>query len=223
MQECPDNMVSASAGEEPPAYPEGISPEYKEPVKKQEAAVLQEDILQREKCLITVGRLIPRKGMDYLARVAVPVLKKHPDWKWLVVGDGEERAFLEDVIRKNQLKEQLILTGRTDDVGNYLIHAQIYVMTSRIEGLPMCLLEAKTFRIPSVSFDIPTGPSELIEDGVNGYLIKPFDCKDMVKKLDRLLENETLRRQFSVHAQDNLEKFQMEHILGEWNWLLEKL
>jgi glycosyltransferase involved in cell wall biosynthesis len=193
------------------------------PMQEFSKEILLDDILQREKCLITVGRLIPRKGMDYLAKVAVPVLKKHPDWKWLVVGDGEEQSFLEDVIEKNQLKEQLILTGRTDDVGQYLIRAQIYVMTSRIEGLPMCLLEAKTFYLPSVSFDIPTGPNEIIEDGVNGYLIEAFDCKDMVKKLEQLMENEMLRKQFSEHAQDNLAKFQMEHILEDWNWLLEKL
>lgn len=101
--------------------------------------------LQKEKWLITVGRLIQRKGMDLLAEVACQVLHRNPDWKWLVVGDGEEQTFLEEFIEKNQLGEQLILTGRTADVNTYLKKAQIYVMTSRIEGLPMCLLEAKAF------------------------------------------------------------------------------
>ncbi len=182
-----------------------------------------EETAPKEKWLITVGHLIPIKGIDYLAEVAVPVLKGHPDWKWLVVGDGEEQDFLEEVIRRSQLENQLILTGRTDDVDSYLKKAQIYVMTSRSEGLPLCLLEAKAFKLPSVSFDIRTGPNEIIEDGVNGYLVKPYDCAEMEKKLGCLIEDEALRKQFSEHAQDNLAKFQMEHVLKKWNIVLESL
>lgn len=181
------------------------------------------DVIEKEKWLITVGRLILRKGMDYLAETAVPVLEKYPDWKWLVVGDGEEREFLEQVIERHHLQGRLVLAGRTDDVNSYLKKAQIYVMTSRVEGLPMCLLEAKTFCLPSVSFDIPTGPGEIIQDKVNGYLIKAFDCQEMVEKLEKLMEDGRLREQFSRHAQDNLSKFQMETILENWNQILEGL
>ena len=178
---------------------------------------------QKEPWLITVGRLIPRKGIDYLAKVAVPVLKKYPDWKWIVIGDGEEYDFLHNVATQNHLENQLILTGRKDNINDYLKKARIYVMTSREEGLPMCLLEAKTFCIPSVSFDILTGPNEIIEHGKNGFLIPPFDCQDMIEKLMKLMEDEALREQFAAHAQDNLAKFQLEHILNEWNQVLDSL
>ncbi|MCH5340518.1 MAG: glycosyltransferase family 4 protein [Acetatifactor sp.] len=177
---------------------------------------------EKEKCLITVGHLIQLKGMDMLAEVACHVLRKNPDWKWLVVGEGEERAFLEEFIEKNRLGEQLILIGRAADVNIYLKKAQIYVMTSRTEGLSMCLLEAKAFHLPSVSFNIP-GPSEIIEDGINGYLVKAFDREDMAQKLDLLMRDDELRKQFSAHAQDNMEKFQMENILKNWNTVLELL
>lgn len=178
---------------------------------------------QKEQWIITVGHLIQRKGMDYLAQVAQRVLKRFPDWKWLVVGSGEEQAFLEKFIRENQLESQLVLKGRTCDVNFYLSRAQIYVMTSRLEGLPMCLLEAKVFSLPSLSFDIPTGPNEIIEDSVNGYLVTPFDCEDMAEKLARLMDDETLRAKFAAHAQDNMEKFRMEGILCNWNTVLEQV
>jgi len=178
---------------------------------------------EKERWLITVGRLITRKGTDYLARVAIKVLKKYPDWKWLVIGDGEEYDVLQDIIQKNHLENQLILTGRKDNVNDYLKKACIYVMTSRTEGLPMCLLEAKAFCLPSVSFDIMTGPNEIIEHGKNGYLIPPFDCQNMAEKLMLLMEDEALRKQFSAHAQDNLAKFRMEHILNDWNRVLQSL
>lgn len=182
-----------------------------------------EEEAEKEKWLITVGRLIQRKGMDLLAEVACKVLPGNPDWKWLVVGDGEEHAFLKEFIQKHHLGGRLILTGRTDDVNAYLKKAQIYVMTSRIEGLPMCLLEAKAFQLPSVSFDIPTGPNEIIEEGVNGYLIKAFDCENMAKKLDLLMRDDSLRKQFSEHARNHMEKFQMESILKNWNAVLKTL
>lgn len=177
----------------------------------------------KEKWLLTVGRLIKRKGMDYLAETAALVLKRHKDWKWIVVGEGKERSFLEQTAEREHLQEQLILTGQIEDVNFYLERAQIYVMTSRMEGLPMCLLEAKAFRIPSVSFDIPTGPNEIIENEKNGYLIDAFDCKGMAEKLEALIEKEALRKEFSENAWSNLSKFQMESILMHWNIVLEQL
>lgn len=178
---------------------------------------------QKEPWLVTVGRLIPRKGIDYLARTAVQVLKKYPGWKWLVIGDGEEFGFLQNIASQNHLENQLILTGRIENVNDYLKKARIFVMTSRAEGLPMCLLEAKAFSIPIVSFDIQTGPNEMVEHGRNGYLIPPFDCQDMAEKLMLLMGDESLQEQFAAHAQDNLAKFQMEYILDQWNQVLQLL
>ena len=179
--------------------------------------------VEKEKWLISVGHLDPVKGIDYLAEVAALVLKKYPDWKWLVVGDGELKEYLETFIDQNQLGEQLVMTGRVKDVSAYLQKAQIYVMTSRSEGMPLCLLEAKVFRLPSVSFDIATGPNEIIEEGVSGYLVKAYDCEEMAQKLELLMEDASLRKEFSEHAQDNMEKFQMASILKHWNTVLESL
>lgn len=178
---------------------------------------------EREKWLITVGNLFYIKGVDYLGQVAVKILKRHPDWKWMVVGDGDQRAYLENLIQENALQDQLLLTGSVSDVGFYLRKARIYVMTSRSEGLPMCLLEAKLFKLPVVSFDISTGPAEIIEDGVNGYLIRPYDCQEMADKAEILMEDETLWKQFSNSAHRNLERFQAENVLKQWNGILEEL
>lgn len=197
---------------------ENISAIYN-PIQKPEGP----DISQKEQWLLTVGHLTRMKGTDYLAGIAKDVLKRFPDWKWMVVGDGEEQVLLQEFVEKNHLTEQMILTGKTDDVDYYLKKAQIFVMTSRTEGLPMCLLEAKAFSIPSVSFDIQTGPNEIIKDGVNGYLIRPFDCQDMTEKLMRLMGDETLRAKFSDHVHDDIEKFQMETILSDWNQVLEQV
>lgn len=211
---------------------EGDKKNYKKLFKRQEniraiynpvREVVREKEEKKEKWIITVGRLVPVKGIDCLAETAVRVLKKHIDWKWLVLGDGEERTYLEQQIAENGLENQLILTGRVTEVDDYLNKAQIFVLTSRSEGLPMCLLEAKAHHLPCISFNIKTGPDEIIEDGINGYLIKPFDCSKMAEKLELLIEDEEQRANFAVHSQDNIEKFQMAHIIENWNEVLGQL
>ncbi len=181
------------------------------------------DGTERENCLITVGRLVAGKGMDFLSTIAVTVLKKHPDWKWYVLGDGEERAMLEEVIRENHLEEQLILTGLVSNVGEYLKKSKIFILTSKSEGLPMCLLEAKAYNLPCISFDIATGPNEIIEAGVNGFLVEPFDCNQMIERIEQLITDEKLLQGFTENTQNNLDKFQMENIMEKWNRVLDKL
>lgn len=177
--------------------------------------------VEKEKWIITVGRLVQVKGVDYLIEVAEGVLKKHPDWKWIMLGEGELRTFLEEEISKRQLENRLILKGNVQNVGDYLKRAQIYVMTSRFEGLGMCLLEAKAHGLPCVAFDVPTGPAELITDGTNGWLIPPFSCEKMEEKIEGLIENGTLRENFSQNAKLGTEKLQAEHILAQWNEVIE--
>ena len=187
----------------------------------------EQNAADQEKALITVGRLIERKGIDMLAEIAPRLLKKHRDWKWYVLGDGELRGLLEETIAQYGLEEQLILTGNVTNVEDYLKKSAIYVMTSRIEGLPMCLLEAAGCDLPCVSFDIPTGPSEIIEQGKNGFLIPAFDVKRMEEILDRLMEEDAALRQLTKAAagyRKVLEaKFSKEAILDQWEELLGKL
>lgn len=177
--------------------------------------------IAKEKMLITVGSFNKRKGTDMIAQVIPDILCKYKEWKWYFLGDGEYREVLEEVVCKYHLEEQLILTGNVPNVEDYLKRASIYIMSSRIEGLPMCLLEAKAFRIPCISFDIQTGPSEIIINGVNGFLIPPFDLSMMMQKIILLIENEDLRSNFSKKMKIGLEKFQLESIILKWEQLLE--
>ena len=179
--------------------------------------------VEREKWLITVGHLINIKGVDLLAEMARNVLADNPDWQWLIVGDGEERPFLKDFIRQHHLEGRLILTGRTDDVAAYLSRSQIYVMTSRLEGLGMCLIEAKEHSLPIISFDVPTGPSEIVRDSVDGYLVSPYDCNAMEQRISQLIQDETLRAEFSARARENLEEFRLPNVLQKWRAVLDPL
>ena len=181
-----------------------------------EKAVVEPGAVQGKQ-IVTVGRLAPQKGVDHLARVAEIVLHKHPDWTWVLLGEGEQRTFLEGEIRARGLEERLILAGKVENVGSYLQRSRIYVMTSRWEGFPLCLLEAKACGLPCVAFDVPTGPAELINHGVNGFLVPAFDRPEMAEKIQRLMEDETLRAGFSHRAGQGTEKCRGDYILSQWN------
>lgn len=179
--------------------------------------------VNRENNIITVGRLVIGKGTDYLSEIAAKILSMYPSWKWYVLGDGEERDALEKMISDNNLQDRFVLTGLVNNVGEYLAKSKLFVFTSKSEGLPMCLLEAKAHELPCISFDIPTGPSEIIEDGVNGFLVRSFDCEDMIHKISTLIENEELLNSFSANAKTNMEKFRMDSIMKSWNRVLDSL
>ena len=168
------------------------------------------------KMLLSVGRLTYQKGFDMLVEVAKDVLHKHPDWTWIILGEGEDRPLLEQKIKDYQLEKRLILKGNVSNVEDYYAKTGIFVMTSRYEGLPMTLLETKPYQLPVVSFDIQTGPRECIINGENGYLIEAFNKQDMVEKINYLIENLQLRLDFSTNATKNCYNFSVEKIINQW-------
>ncbi|WP_243388575.1 glycosyltransferase family 4 protein [Bifidobacterium scaligerum] len=170
--------------------------------------------------ILSAGRLTRQKGFDLLVDVAARVLPKHPDWRWMILGEGEERMLLERRIAETGLDGRLILAGRTDDMDGWMRRADMFVLTSRYEGLPMVLLEAKAHWLPIVAFDCPTGPSDIVADNVNGRLIAGLSVPGMANAMEPLMNDAALRREFSQHAQDGAERFDESMILTQWMSLL---
>ena len=175
------------------------------------------------KMILSVGRLTYQKGFDILVDVANLFLKKYPDWKWVILGEGEDRDKLEQKILGCGLERQVILKGNVDNIDDYYSQAAMYVMTSRFEGLPMTLLETKPFHLPLVSFNCKTGPSELIDDGNNGFLIEDNDIKEMAEKIEVLINNEKLRNAFSEKSQTGMERFELDSVVDKWDSVLKRL
>lgn len=168
------------------------------------------------KTILSIGHLSPLKQFDIAIKVAAHVLKKHTDWKWVICGEGPQRSKLESLINDFDLKDKVILKGSVSDLGYEYSSAAIYVMTSKIEGLPMVLLESKSYSLPIVSFDIMTGPSDIITDGLNGYLIDPDNIDQMAEKINYLIENDDIRALFSNNSCFDIEKFDSDRILQSW-------
>lgn len=172
--------------------------------------------------ILSAGHLAPVKRFTLIPEVGRTVFSRHPDWQWRICGEGPERAEIERKIAEYGLSKNIILAGSVSDMETEYRAAAMYVMTSGMEGLPMVLLEAKSYGLPLVSFDIMTGPGEVIRDGVNGYLVPSGDTAALAEKICRLIENEELRRDFSENSQVDIERFDFNSITDAWEELITR-
>lgn len=179
----------------------------------------------KSKKIITVGRINFAKGYEYLIKVAKLVFAKYPDWTWYIYGDGDVKYKnkIISLIKENNLQNNIILQGNHSNIYDLYQEYSFYVMTSRYEGLPMVLLEAKAKKLPIVSFDINSGPSDIVRDGIDGLLVRAFDCNAMAEKICELIKNRELRQKFSDNAHGNINKFNKKKIIEQWRNLIEQI
>lgn len=173
--------------------------------------------------VIAVGRYTYQKGFDRLVEAWNLVAPDFPDWELEIVGDGEDREMLKTMIDRYGLGGSVHLVSANNEIEKYYIGSSVYVMTSRYEGLPMVLLEAQAFGLPIVSFRCKCGPSDLIEDGENGYLVDEGDIKGFVFKLKKVMSDVELRRKMSQNALTSSDKFSEERVMQYWIELFESL
>lgn len=170
------------------------------------------------KKLVTVGRFHPEKGYNFVIDIAKKIYKKYPDWCWDIYGDGDE-----EIMKNLSNIPNIKLKGIVKGIENIFPNHSIYVMTSYYEGLPLVLLEAKQFKLPIISFRCPTGPSEIVRDGTNGFLVDCYDADLMLDKLSLLIENVELRQKFSNNAILDIDKFSKATIIKQWLNLIDDL
>ncbi len=143
--------------------------------------------------LLCVGRLCPAKGQHILLEACRQLKEQQIDFQLTFVGDGEDRLSLEQLTCDYGLQEQVTFTGvlGQTEVRDHYNQADIFVLPSFAEGVPVVLMEAMAKEIPVVTTRI-TGIPELVEDGHNGLLATPGDCADLTRQLTRLLRDKKL-------------------------------
>lgn len=168
------------------------------------------------KKIISVGRLTYQKNFSALIDVAMEVLPKYPDWTWDIFGEGEEREELTAKIESKNLVGKVNLMGQVYDLYDRYGDYSFQVMTSRYEGFPMSLIEGAVNRLPLISYDIATGPDEIIEDGVNGFLVEKENTDEMAEKICVLIEKADLRETMSQKAYEMTNNFCIDNIIDGW-------
>jgi len=172
----------------------------------------------RDNIVLNVGRLTDQKGQDMLIKAFSDLNPK--GWKLIIVGEGIKRPIYEDLIRKLEMTEKIFLVGSEKNISKYYNSAKIFAFTSRFEGFPNALIEAMYMNLPCISTDCPTGPSELISDGLNGFLVPIDDQKSFREKLNMLVNNQDLRIKFSENGKAEVERFSVEKVVEEWEGII---
>lgn len=174
------------------------------------------------KRLLAVGRLHADKGFDLLLQAYARLAPSHPDWDLVILGEGDERRALEAQVREAGLQDRVSLPGRAGNVGDWYQSADLYVLTSRFEGLSNTLLESMASGLAAVAFDCDTGPREIVREGVDGVLVRPNgDVDALCRELDAVMGDAALRQRMAEAATAVRERFSAERVLGQWKELFD--
>jgi glycosyltransferase involved in cell wall biosynthesis len=179
---------------------------------------------ERRKRVIAVGRLHECKQYDLLIDAFASVAEAFDDWDLWIWGEGPERAALEARIERLGMSQRVFLPGLTKTPWAEMVDAQAFVLSSRLEGLPMALMEGMALGLPALAFDCPTGPRELTRDGRDGLLLPPGDAHSMADGLRRLLSDEKLRQELGKRAAASTrERYSLQRILLIWDELFKQV
>lgn len=172
------------------------------------------------KTIVSLGRLTYQKGYDLLIKAWSSIENIHPDWTLHIYGNGEDKGKLEKLITHYNLKN-IILKGPTNDVQTVYDDAAFYVMSSRHEGFGMVLIEAQSRGLPIVSFDCPSGPAEIISEGIDGHLVENGNVEMLAERICHLIDNEYIRQVFSANALISAMRFEPKQIINQWITLID--
>lgn len=170
------------------------------------------------KKVLAIGRLCPQKGFDMLIDIWKMVQDENKDnWKLCIYGDGPDYEKLNKRIIENRLQDSIYIYSPTLDIESVYLSSSIFCFPSRYEGFSMALSEAMACGLPSISFNCPCGPSELIRNERNGILVENKDIKSFAILLLQLMKDRDKRYLYSINASiETKEKLNIDIIMNQW-------
>ena len=176
----------------------------------------------QKKQIISVGRLTYQKGFDLLIKSWKIVSSKHKDWHLCIYGDGNDLTMLQKEIISNDIHNVTIHKAISNIYEKYL-ESSIYVMSSRYEGFGLVLIEAMSCGLPCISFDCPSGPSEIIKHGHNGLLVENGNIIKLAENIIYLIENDEARSLMGNNAKSYIKRYHKDTIMNQWEQLLKQV
>lgn len=166
---------------------------------------------------INVGRLNEQKNQILLIESFKDVIKKYPNYKLLIYGEGSLKNELSMYIKDNKLNNNVKLCGNVDDIENILKDKKGFILSSKYEGMPNALMEAMAVGVPCISIDCPCGgPRELIKNNINGLLVKSNDKNELVSAMYKIIENDKMCKKIAMSAKKNMNNYSCDKIVSKW-------
>lgn len=183
--------------------PNGVSPRPSSPGRA--AARRELGLTPRQPVVMTVGRLTVMKGQRHLLDAVPLLLRRFPDLVVVLVGDGHLRRALADQVERLGVGRAVRFVGHRADARGLLDAADVFVLPSLQEGMPLAALEAMDAGLPVVGTDV-VGTSEVVEDGVTGLLVRPADPSALATSLERVLSEPVRRRRMGAAGRRRYEQ-----------------
>ncbi len=171
--------------------------------------------------IMNVASLTKRKNQALLIEAFNLVLKQKANVKLVFVGDGEEKSSLQSLAEKYKISDRVEFVGITSEVQKWLSKADIFVLCSFFEGLPLSIIEAMAVGLPVIGTAVG-GVPDIIEDGVNGFLVPSNDALKLSMAMLKLIEDKELRSQMSQNNIEKAKNFDIGYVTGEYMKLYNK-
>ncbi|MDH6354142.1 glycosyltransferase involved in cell wall biosynthesis [Dysgonomonas sp. PH5-45] len=175
------------------------------------------------KRVISAGRLAKQKDYPSLIRAWKLIANRIPDWRLDIFGTGSEKESIEALINELELNNSVHIQPPTSDIQTEFIESSIFALSSAYEGFGLVLAEAMACGIPCVAFDCPSGPSEIIQNNEDGFLVGLGDIEELSKKILYLAENDNVRKEFGRKAKVNVRRFLPDKVMTKWINLFDQL
>ena len=176
---------------------------------------------QKKNIVLFVGRLSWEKNVDLLLLAWKMICQNHVDWELHIVGDGSERKKLELQCTSEKI-DRVKFLGYKDPWSNYC-ESSIFCLTSEFEGFGLVLAEAMSFGTVPIASNSYINAEEIIDEGINGFLIEPFNIQLYSNKMEYLMSNKELRQQMALEAVAKSKNYQIESVISKWNELFIEL
>ncbi len=174
--------------------------------------LLEKDVFN----FVAMGRLHSHKGFDLLLEAFSRVARFGLGARLTILGEGEERASLEQQIGRLGLKGLVSLPGSVQNPFSVMAQADCFVLSSRLEGWPMVLMEAMAVGLPVVAFRCPHGPDEIVEDGVSGLLVENGNIEALERSMQCVMSDDQLRSRLASGARRRVQVFDYRSVAATW-------
>lgn len=179
---------------------------------------------EREKIIVSVGRLTEQKNQKMLINAFSKLDKKFEDYKLVIYGEGELRRQLENQIQELQLEKRVFLPGETDCIKEKIYKSSLFVLSSDYEGMPNALMEAMALGLPCISTDCPCGgPKYLIKNEYNGLLVGVKNEEELAKKINEVLSDKELSKKIGNNANEISKELNSNIIINKWISYIQKV
>jgi len=196
------------------------NPFYLEEIERLSREDIKLDVFhEKNKILISIGRLTYQKRFDRLLRVFAEIRKKMDNVYLIILGKGELKKELQSLAEELNIDKFVYFVGFQKNPYAWLSKADVFVLTSDYEGLPNVIIEAMACGVPVVSTDCLSGPNEIITNGKNGILVPPQDEKALAEAILKVLQDDNLKSKLIEEGRKRAQDFDIHKILPQYEKL----